>query len=65
MYHLGMFFFNRIKAVRRIMEELSHASAQIKVRAAFTMMLIFVALSEFLGAEVILGAFLAGAIRSV
>lgn len=62
MYHFGMFFFNRIKAVRRIMEELSHASAQIKVRAAFTMMLIFVALSEFLGAEVILGAFLAGAI---
>lgn len=62
MYHFGMFFFNRIKAVRRILEELSHASAQIKVRAAFTMMLIFVALSEFLGAEVILGAFLAGAI---
>ncbi len=62
MYHFGMFFFNRLKAVRVILEELSHASAQIKVRAAFTMMLIFVALSEFLGAEVILGAFLAGAI---
>ncbi|HSF79833.1 MAG TPA: cation:proton antiporter [Anaerolineales bacterium] len=62
MYHFGMFFFNRLKAVRRILEELSHASTQIKVRAAFTMMLIFVALSEVLGAEVILGAFLAGAI---
>lgn len=62
MYHFGMFFFNRIKAVRRILEELSHASAQIKVRAAFAMMLIFVVFSEVLGAEVILGAFLAGAI---
>jgi len=62
MYHFGTFFFNRIKTVRRILEELSHASAQIKVRAAFTMMLIFVVFSEVLGAEIILGAFLAGAI---
>lgn len=62
MYHFGMLFFNRIKAVRRILEELSHASAQIKVRAAFAMMLIFVVFSEVLGAEIILGAFLAGAI---
>jgi Kef-type K+ transport system membrane component KefB/Trk K+ transport system NAD-binding subunit len=62
MYHFGMFFFNRIGAVRQAMEELSHASSQIKVRAAFTMMLVFVVFSELLGAEVILGAFLAGAI---
>jgi CPA2 family monovalent cation:H+ antiporter-2 len=65
MYHFGMLFFNRISGVRRAFEELSHASAQIKVRAAFTMMLIFVALSEVLGTEVILGAFLAGAIVSL
>jgi CPA2 family monovalent cation:H+ antiporter-2 len=56
---------NKISALRRTLEELSHATAQIKVRAAFTVMLIFVALSEALGTEVILGAFLAGAIISL
>ena len=65
MYHFGMLFFNRIPGVRRMMDELSHATAQIKIRAAFTMMLIFVALAEFLGTEIILGAFLAGAIVSL
>ncbi len=65
MYYFGGLFFNRIKGVRRILEELSSATAQIKVRAAFTMMLIFVALAEMLGTEVILGAFLAGAILSL
>lgn len=52
----------KIAGLRRSIEELSHATAQIKVRAAFFLMMIFVALSEALGAEVILGAFLAGAI---
>jgi CPA2 family monovalent cation:H+ antiporter-2 len=61
MYRLGL-LVNRVKAVRRTLQELSHATAQIKVRAAFALMLIFVALSEILGAEVILGAFMAGAI---
>jgi Kef-type K+ transport system membrane component KefB/Trk K+ transport system NAD-binding subunit len=61
-YRFGDIFFNRIPAVRRVLEELSHATAQIKVRAAFTMMLIFVVLSELVGTEIILGAFLAGAI---
>jgi Kef-type K+ transport system membrane component KefB len=65
MYHFGMLFFNRIPGIRRLMDELSHATAQIKIRAAFTMMLIFVALAEFLGTEIILGAFLAGAIVSL
>jgi Kef-type K+ transport system membrane component KefB len=51
--------------VRQALEELSHATAQIKVRLAFTMMLTFVVLSETLGAELILGAFLAGAIVSL
>ena len=64
-YHFGMLFFNRIPAVRRVMEDLSHATAQIKVRAAFTMMLVFVALAEMLGTEIILGAFLAGAVISL
>jgi Trk K+ transport system NAD-binding subunit len=61
MYHFGA-IFNKVPALRRTIEELSHATAQIKVRAAFTIMLAFVALSETLGSEVILGAFLAGAI---
>jgi Kef-type K+ transport system membrane component KefB len=65
MLRFGNIFFNKIPGVRRIVEELSGATAQIKVRAAFTMMLIFVALSEFLGTEIILGAFLAGAIISL
>ena len=65
MYYFGGIFFNRIKGVRRVLEELSSATAQIKVRAAFTMMLIFVALAEMLGTELILGAFLAGAIISL
>ncbi|MDH5508190.1 MAG: cation:proton antiporter, partial [Anaerolineae bacterium] len=65
MYRFGMFFFNRLTVIRRMIEELSHATAQIKVRAAFTIMLVFVALSESIGTEVILGAFLAGAIISL
>ncbi len=65
MYYFGGIFFNRIKGVRRVLEELSSATSQIKVRAAFTMMLIFVALAEMLGTEIILGAFLAGAIVSL
>ena len=64
-YHFGTLFFNRIPGVRRTMEEMSSATAQIKMRAAFTVMLIFVALSEILGTEIILGAFLAGAIVSL
>ena len=58
-------FFNRIQAVRVTMEELAHTPARIKVRLAFATMLIFVVLSEVLGTEVILGAFLAGVIVSL
>lgn len=64
-YRFGDFFFNRMGVVRRTINELSGATAQIKVRAAFTIMLVFVALSESIGTEVILGAFLAGAIISL
>lgn len=65
MYRFGLFFSNRIPGVRRMIEELSGATSQIKMRAAFTLMLIFVVLSETLGVELILGAFLAGAIVSL
>ncbi len=49
----------------RIVENLSHATAQIQVRGAFALMVIWVVLAEILGIEVILGAFLAGLILSV
>ncbi len=65
MYQFGMLFFNRIPGVRRLLDELSTATAQIKIRTAFTIMLVFVALAEVLGMEIILGAFLAGAIISL
>jgi Kef-type K+ transport system membrane component KefB/Trk K+ transport system NAD-binding subunit len=60
-YRFGT-IFNRMAALRHTVEELSHATAQIKVRAAFAIMLAFVAFAQELGSEVILGAFLAGAI---
>jgi Kef-type K+ transport system membrane component KefB/Trk K+ transport system NAD-binding subunit len=63
--HFGTLFINKVPGVRAAIGELSHASTQLKVRAAFTLMLIFVALSEALGAEMILGAFLAGAVVSL
>jgi Kef-type K+ transport system membrane component KefB len=55
-------FLSRIDWLQRAIAELSHATAQIKVRAAFSILLIFVALAETLGMEIIVGAFLAGAI---
>jgi Kef-type K+ transport system membrane component KefB/Trk K+ transport system NAD-binding subunit len=48
----------------RVVEELSHATAQIRVRGAFALMVIWVVLAEAFGVEVILGAFLAGVIVS-
>jgi Kef-type K+ transport system membrane component KefB/Trk K+ transport system NAD-binding subunit len=60
-YRFGT-IFNKVAALRRTIEELSYATAQIKVRAAFAIMLAFVAFAQTLGAEIILGAFLAGAI---
>src|SRR5215475_7591865 len=58
-------FLSRIDSLQRVIEELSHATAQIKVRAAFSTLLIFVVLAESLGIEIIVGAFLAGAIVSL
>ena len=60
-YRFGL-FVNRIPAVRATIEELSHATSQIKIRLAFALMLVFVVLAQAAGTEIILGAFLAGAI---
>jgi Kef-type K+ transport system membrane component KefB len=58
-------FLSRIESLQRVIQELSHATAQIKVRLAFSTLLIFVVLAEKLGIEIIVGAFLAGAIVSL
>ncbi|MGI8891474.1 MAG: monovalent cation:proton antiporter family protein [Chthoniobacterales bacterium] len=55
----------RIPGLLRMIEELSHATGQLRVRGAFALMVILVALAQALGVELILGAFLAGAITSL
>jgi len=57
--------FARSHRLRRALDELAHATVQIKVRGALAVMFAFVVLSEVLGAEVILGAFLAGLLLSL
>lgn len=54
-----------IPGLPRVIEELSHATAQIRVRGAVALMVAFIVLSEWLGTELILGAFLAGAVISL
>jgi len=64
LYQLGARWL-RIPAVRRIFEELSDATAQIKVRGAFAIMVGFVVMAQMIGAELILGAFLGGVLASL
>lgn len=58
-------FVSRFKALNNLLDELSHATAQIRVRLAFALMVAWVVLAEAFGVEVILGAFLAGAIAGL
>lgn len=53
---------NRHALTRRVLEELSHATAQIRIRGAFALIVLWVVLAGWLGTQAILGAFLAGAI---
>ncbi|MGA7670770.1 MAG: cation:proton antiporter, partial [Nitrolancea sp.] len=55
----------RLPFMTRVMDELSHATAQIQVRGSFALMVAWVVLANQLGVEVILGAFLAGATISL
>jgi Kef-type K+ transport system membrane component KefB len=48
----------------RVLNELAHATAQLQVRGALALMLVFVVLAEAVRAELVLGAFLAGAVIS-
>ena len=63
-YRLGFGLIRR-PVVRRLIEQLEGATSQIKVRFAITMLMTFVVLAEFVDIELILGAFLAGALISL
>lgn len=58
-------WITRLAQVRRVVEELSRATVQIKVRGAIAILLTFVVLAEMVDAELILGAFLAGMVISL
>ncbi len=49
----------------RALDDLSSATAQLRVRGAFALMVAWVVLAQALGVELILGAFLAGAIAGL
>jgi len=57
--------FVRLPRVRNLIQRLSSATVQIKVRGAIAILMAFVVMAEFLDAELILGAFLAGMIISL
>ncbi|MEZ4767266.1 MAG: cation:proton antiporter [Caldilineales bacterium] len=63
-YRVGPAFVRRPR-VRKFFDDLSHATVQIKVRGAILVLMLFVVLAEFVDAELILGAFLAGVIISL
>ena len=53
---------NRHALTRTVLQELSYATAQIRVRGTFALIVLCVVLAWWLGVEPILGAFMAGAI---
>ena len=55
-------YFAKVVFLRKIVDELAHATAQVRVRGAFAVMVALVVMAQSLGVEVILGAFLAGAV---
>lgn len=62
---VGTYLLVRKWASRAIFKLLSQGTTQIGTRAVFALILLFVVLSETLGAENILGAFLAGVVVSL
>ncbi len=66
--HLSRSFDSFIKKLyffKPIINELSSATTQIRVRGAIALMVLFIVMSQWLGFEVILGAFLAGLITTI
>ncbi len=65
---LAFYFSRKVTSkpgIKRIYDELSNTSAQIRVRTAFAIMVLFAYLSQAVGVELILGAFLAGVLFSL
>ncbi|MFO6494941.1 monovalent cation:proton antiporter family protein [Bacillus sp. z60-11] len=60
-----LYLFGRVFQKRSFVEVMSKGTIQIGTRAIFTLIIVLVALSESLGAENILGAFLAGVLVSL
>ncbi|UOY88584.1 monovalent cation:proton antiporter family protein [Bacillus glycinifermentans] len=60
-----LYLFGRVFKNRSYIEVMSKGTIQIGTRAIFTLIIVLVALSESLGAENILGAFLAGVLVSL
>ncbi len=56
--------FKRIASVERLFRQLSSATAQLGMKGAFVLAILFMALAQGLGIEYILGSFLAGVIVS-
>ncbi len=63
-YRIAALFRDHLPA-EQIIEEISSATSQIKLRGAFVLAFVFIVLAESLGIEIILGAFLAGVIVSL
>jgi Kef-type K+ transport system membrane component KefB/Trk K+ transport system NAD-binding subunit len=56
---------SKVPGLKKVVRELSTATAQIRVRGAIALMVAWATLAHTLGIEVILGAFLAGVIVSI
>ncbi|MGD6792910.1 monovalent cation:proton antiporter family protein [Metabacillus indicus] len=62
---VALYFIGKTFQSRSFIETLSKGTIQIGTRAVFTLIIVLVALSETIGAENILGAFLAGVLVSL
>jgi Kef-type K+ transport system membrane component KefB/Trk K+ transport system NAD-binding subunit len=63
-YRLGAVGLRKLR-LEKVLSDLSRTTSQVKIQAAMALMLAFVILAKFLGTEMILGAFLAGAVLSL
>jgi Kef-type K+ transport system membrane component KefB len=64
-FALALVGAGRWRRLSGVLLRLQDTTAQIRVRGAFLLLVVFAALAESLGLEVILGAFLAGAVLSL
>ncbi|MGB3681432.1 MAG: cation:proton antiporter [Rubrobacteraceae bacterium] len=62
-YRITM-FFKGYSSVGRLFQQLSSATAQLGIKGAFALAILFMALAQGLGIEYILGSFLAGVVVS-